>query len=424
MARTVRDATLETRTARGKLEPSGQPYYRNLEPGLLHLGYRKPRAGAGKWLARVYAGNGSYRLHKIGVADEFSDPDGTIILSFKQAQDAARKILRAQAGGGVGTVADAVDAYIKNLEAEGRSKSAIQRARDNINAFILPALGHVELAKLTHEQLERWRDDLARRPARLRTRNGERQRYRDRSDDPDVNRARRSTANRIRCILIAALNRAYHAGHIASDQAWRRVRRFRGVDKARVRYLSVAESKRLINAAREEFRPLLQAALLTGARYGQLCGLTAADFNDDSATLRLRSRKGDGSEKVYFTHLTDEAQEFFRAACAGKRGTDLIFTHADGTRWGKSHQQEHMDEASEHARISPPVSFHTTRHTYASHSVMNGAPLIVVAGALGHVDTRMVEHHYGHLAPSYAADAIRRAAPKFGIKPGNVRPLR
>jgi hypothetical protein len=55
---------------------------------------------------------------------------------------------------------------------------------------------------------------------------------------------------------------------------------------------------------------------------------------------------------------------------------------------------------------------------------MNGAPLIVVAGALGHVDTRMVEHHYGHLAPSYAADAIRRAAPKFGIKPGNVRPLR
>jgi len=65
-----------------------------------------------------------------------------------------------------------------------------------------------------------------------------------------------------------------------------------------------------------------------------------------------------------------------------------------------------------------------TRHTFASHAIMNGAPLMVVAQALGHVDTRMVEKHYGHLSPSYAADAIRKAAPRFGIKPGNVRPLR
>jgi integrase len=47
---------------------------------------------------------------------------------------------------------------------------------------------------------------------------------------------------------------------------------------------------------------------------------------------------------------------------------------------------------------------------------MNGAPLFVVAKNLGHSDTRMVEKHYGHLAPSYVADAIRAAAPRFGIK--------
>ena len=46
---------------------------------------------------------------------------------------------------------------------------------------------------------------------------------------------------------------------------------------------------------------------------------------------------------------------------------------------------------------------------------MNGAPLMVVARNLGHADTRMVEKHYGHLAPSYIADAIRAAAPRFGI---------
>ena len=39
---------------------------------------------------------------------------------------------------------------------------------------------------------------------------------------------------------------------------------------------------------------------------------------------------------------------------------------------------------------------------------------------LGHSDTRMVERHYGHLAPSFIADAIRAAAPKFGAEESKV----
>jgi integrase len=295
--------------------------------------------------------------------------------------------------------------------------------RYSVEAFILPELGDVELAKLTATQLKRWLDDLARRPARLRTRNGDKQRHRERSNDGDAHRARRATVNRIRVILVRALNLAFENGHVASDQAWRRVRPFKGVDKARVRYLTVAEAKRLINAANPEFRPLLQGALLTGARYGQLAKLVTSDFNADSGTLRLRTRKGDGSERVYHVHLTDEARAFFRAVCAGRPGTERIFTHANGEPWGKSHQEIPMVKASRRAGISPAVNLHTTRHTFASHAAMNGAPLLVIAQALGHTDTRMVEKHYGHLAPSYAADQIRRAAPTYGIKPGNVQPL-
>jgi hypothetical protein len=36
---------------------------------------------------------------------------------------------------------------------------------------------------------------------------------------------------------------------------------------------------------------------------------------------------------------------------------------------------------------------------------------------LGHADTKMVERFYGHLAPSYVADAIRANAPRFGFEP-------
>src|SRR6516165_10776082 len=143
---------------------------------------------------------------------------------------------------------------------------------------------------------------------------------------------------------------------------WRAIRL--GVGSSRLRALPrhACDTCRLPRLSASSM-PLLQAALLTGARYGSLGQLTASDFNFDSGTLRLRTRKGDGSERVFHVHLTDEAREFFQAACAGRRGNDLIFTRTDGRSWGKSQQQALMREASERAGISPAVNFHATRHT-------------------------------------------------------------
>jgi hypothetical protein len=45
---------------------------------------------------------------------------------------------------------------------------------------------------------------------------------------------------------------------------------------------------------------------------------------------------------------------------------------------------------------------------------MTGAPLMVVAQVLGHSDTRMVERHHGHLAPSYVRDVVRATALGIG----------
>ena len=79
MARTVRDAKLETRTARAALKASGKPYYRAIDEGL-HLGYRKGQT-AGKWVMRGHVGGKEvYRVETIGVADDTIDADGATIL--------------------------------------------------------------------------------------------------------------------------------------------------------------------------------------------------------------------------------------------------------------------------------------------------------------------------------------------------------
>lgn len=111
-------------------------------------------------------------------------------------------------------------------------------------------------------------------------------------NDEDARRARKASANRILTMLKAALNRAFHADRASSDSAWRKVKPFRKVDEALVRYLSAAEARRLVTACPEDIKKMVQAALLTGCRYAELTRLKSANFNRDSGTLGIRLAKG------------------------------------------------------------------------------------------------------------------------------------
>ena len=108
----------------------------------------------------------------------------------------------------------------------------------------------------------------------------------------------------------------------------------------------------------------------------------------------------------------------------GARGA-LMFCRDNGEPWRTSEQSRPMAAACIRARITPAVSFHALRHTWASLATMAGVPLLVVARNLGHVDTRMVEKHYGHLTQSFITEAIHASAPRFGGKLNKrVEPLR
>jgi integrase len=425
MARTVRDAKLETRAARDRLKPRAKPYWRTIIPQALHLGYRRRNGGgAGWWVARRYTktvGPGSpYRVETIGLADDYHDADGDTVLSYAQAQQRAVDRQHAVAGTrGPLTVADAIEAYLEFLETNRKSASD---ARYRAEALVLPRLGKIEVEALTTETIRRWLIDVAAEAPRLRTQKGREQRHSKMGKDAETVRRRRSTANRTLTVLKAALNRVWRDGRVASDTAWRRVEPFENVEAARIRYLSVVEAKRLINASDPEFRQLVLAALQTGARYGELAALRVSDFNADARTVTVvRSKSGKPRHIV----LTDEGAAHFARLCTGRAGSETLLRKSTGQPWEKSHQMRPMTDAVARAKITPPITFHGLRHTYASLAVMNGAPLLVVAKNLGHTDTRMVEKHYGHLAPSYVADAIRAAAPRFGaVKPSNVAPLR
>jgi integrase len=197
------------------------------------------------------------------------------------------------------------------------------------------------------------------------------------------------------------------------------VKPFRGADAARVRYLQIDECARLLNACEPDFRRIVRGALVTGARYRELCLADVRDFNPDSASLLVRESKGG---KPRWIPLDDEAADFLAGITAGRSPSEPLFTRADGGRWGKSHQRQPLLEGAQgcadRARDRVP---HPAPHLGVAQN--HGRPAAhVAAQVLGHSDTRMVEKHYG--AQSFIREPVRATALDLGPIEGKVTALR
>jgi integrase len=421
--RTQHSAKIESPTARARLK-AGRPEYQTLI-GKAALGYlRKEEAKHGRWILRRHVGGKvPYNFETLGMADDArAEADGVSVLSYEDAKAMAMAAL--SVGGEAQpvarlTVRRALANYVDHLTTQGKATDDTER---RFAVHVLPKLGDLEVSSLTSGQLNRWKFALATAPALARSKKGAKTRNikKTADDDPETERRRKSSANRVLTMVKAALNHAYDEKKVNSNDAWgRRVKPFRGVDGARIRFLTVAEAQRLLNACDPDFRLLVRGALETGCRYSELRRLTVADFNPDSGTVHIRRSKSATERHVI---LTADGAAFFSSITAGKSNKMLMFQNGDRA-WNASEQGKQMPRVCEIAKLEY-VSFHGLRHSWASLSVMGGVPLLVVAKNLGHVDVRMVTAHYGHLSQSFSADAIRAGAPRFGVVEPKVVSLR
>ena len=430
MVQTRRGAKMDTVAARKKLTPRGEPYSHWVNKSLT-LRFRRLHRG-GTWSARIRIDGDYLAPVPLGLAPAESDKeaDGVKVLSFAEAVEMARleqtkaeRIARGLPGEDRPySVGDAWRAYLPRI-GRGLGKSR-ETAVSYYKNRIEPTFGAVALADLTTEKLQAWYDALALSPPLVRSAKGLRPRFNGNHDpgDPVQAKRRRESAQRVWSgVLKPLLNLAFTAGHVDSDQAWRRVRTFDTTAEARIRFLEIDECRRLHNAAEGAFRDLIDAALLTGCRYGELRALNTGDFDREHHTVFIADSKSGKSRYVY---LTDEGVAFFDRHAAGQPHNRPLLRRDDGTRWDRSHQLRPMREACERAGIDPPVGFHILRHTFASLAVKAGASLPAISRQLGHADTRVTEAHYMHLAPDFLAREIQRAAPRLGIEPGNVEQLR
>jgi integrase len=432
VARTKRSASLDSRNKRLAL-PIGELYMDQVRAGG-YLLYRRPKNGSnGIWLVRWYDKDTRKQLQeRLGNADDFAEADRLSVLTYEEALEKAEiwfktrsRFAELAAGGepvpeGPYSVADALQDYFADAKRRGMKGYLI--TQQTSNAHIVPALGAVSVAKLTRRKIEDWHLALAESARRKTGKVREEAEHLAAPRTDEEKRKRKATANRVLTILKAALNHALASNKVMEPAPWRTVKPFRGVDSSRMRYLSVSEQRKLVEACEGDFRSLVQAALFTGARYSELTRLRVQDFNPRNGSVFIEISKSGKSRHIY---LTEEAKAWFQGITEGRDSCELLLTRGPVVRtkrkglveeagWAPYDQVYCMHQACEVAKLTL-LTFHELRHTYASALVNHGVPLAYVAAQLGHTDTRMVERYYGHLSPNAQADAIRSLAPKLGI---------
>jgi len=159
------------------------------------------------------------------------------------------------------------------------------------------------------------------------------------------------------------------------------------------------EVRRLLAAAVSlRDRALLETAYATGMRLGEVVHLLVTDIDSHRMVIRVEQGKG---RKDRYVMLSTSLLETLRAYWRKEKPKTILFPGKDGK--GPLHPtsvQKAFQRARSWAKIEKPVSFHTLRHSFATHLLEDGANVRTIQSLLGHRSLESTQR-YTHLAKNY-----------------------
>ncbi len=254
----------------------------------------------------------------------------------------------------------------KEAHFDGFKPSTQRTTRRELAGRLLPAFGAKPLDRIGEAAIRRWFE-----------------RY---------SRTAPGNANHCLARLRQILNFAAACGHIESNPA-------NGIELNRrpklTRFLSREELGRLHAALDAETgkgnmqqADMIRVLLLTGCRKGEIIGLRWSEVRDGMLALE------DSKTGPRTVPLGSQAGAILRRQ--PRTGSPFVFPSPRKPGRPRGRDLPLWDRIRREAGIED-VRLHDLRHTHASHAVMNGVPVPVVARMLGHSNTRMTLR-YAHLA--------------------------
>lgn len=295
------------------------------------------------------------------------------------------------------TVAATCRDYVAALRKEGRDTAAADADRRFERTVYGDRLGGIRLDALTQDDVEEWRDrvergDLPDLPAK-------------KGRSPKPKPLSKSSVNRMRTPLVAALNRAVARRRVTQDRTieWESVKPYEAAGQRRDLYLDREQRRALLAHSGADLRDLMECIALTGCRPGDPAAALRKDYDAKHGAVTFRTK---GHTRTI--PLSPAARALLDRLAKGKLPRAYLFTNG-GTPWQAQDWRGPVKEAAAAAGLPPETVLYTLRHSWITDAIVGGLDLLTVAKLSG-TSLAMIEKHYGHLVHGAARDKLAQVS--------------
>src|SRR5262249_20125566 len=204
-----------------------------------------------------------------------------------------------------------------------------------------------------------------------------------------------STLVRHLAVLKATLNHAKRLGLIRENPAT--LVKPPTVNNVLVRYLTAEQETRLLEQLPVRYRPVVQVAINTGLRQGELLRLSWRDIDWNAGILTVQETKAGDTRRVPMNSTVLGVLAILKEQENGEP-SDYVFHH------GARYLRRAFDKAVQEAGLAP-FRFHDLRHTFASRLAMQGANVRTFL-PLGGGNSPAMLSRYAHLSPTHLWQAV------------------
>lgn len=153
--------------------------------------------------------------------------------------------------------------------------------------------------------------------------------------------------------------------------------------------LSHKQIKQIIKATdNAKYKLMISLGYACGLRVSEVVNLRVADLDIDELVVHIKGAKG---KKDRISVLPEKLQNDLRNIIAGKSVSDFVFTSNRGGKLTTTSLQKMFRKSLAKAKIGKAATFHSLRHSFATHLLENGTDVRYVQQLLGHANIRTTQ---------------------------------
>src|SRR3989338_8967511 len=155
--------------------------------------------------------------------------------------------------------------------------------------------------------------------------------------------------------------------------------------------LSRDEIKRILDSIQNtKHRLMVALAYGAGLRVSEIINLRSRDLLFDELTVHIKEAKG---KKDRITLIPETIVSTLRSFLTGKDNDDLVFMSNREGKLSERSAQKVFHTALKKTGIKKSATFHSLRHSFATHLLENGVDVRYVQALLGHRNIRTTQRY-------------------------------